>query len=156
MNNIVTAIILSLLPISELRGGIPFAITQGVDPAVAFFVCVVANCMVIPIVFLFLDLLHKFFMKIKWYENSFNYHLEKARRKLEKSIGANGEFIALLLFVGIPLPMTGAYTGALLAWFFKGNRKKAYLSLALGVLVAAIIVTMTVLGGIKAFDLFIK
>jgi len=156
MNNIINAIILSLLPVSEVRGGIPVAIMQGVDPVVAFFVCAIANCLAIPITFFFLDFLHKFFLRIKWYENFFNKHLEKARKRIEKSIGKMGEFIALMLFVGIPLPMAGAYTGTLLAWFFGINRKKAYLSICLGVLIASIIVMAVVLGGSKTFEFFIK
>jgi len=156
MEGIINAIIWSLLPISEVRGGIPVAIMQGIDPIAAFFICVIANCMVIPITFFFLDYLHKFFIKIRWYKNIFEHRLEKARKKIERSIGINGEMIALILLVGIPLPMTGAYTGALLAWFFKIERKKSYLSIIIGVLIAATIVMAVVLGGIKALNFFIK
>jgi uncharacterized membrane protein len=156
MDSILNAIILSLLPVSEVRGGIPVAIVQGVDPFIAFFVCVFSNCLAIPITFFFLNFLHKFFLKNKWYENFFNKHLEKARKNIEKSIGSMGEVIALMLFVGIPLPMTGAYTGTLLAWFFGIERKKAYFSICLGILIAAIIVMAITLGGIKTFSFFIK
>ena len=155
MDNIINAIIWSALPISEVRGGIPVAIAQGINPITAFFLCVIANCIAIPITFLFLDYLHKFLINIELYRIFFERHLEKARKKLEKSIGANGEFIALVLFVGIPLPMTGAYTGTLLAWFLNMDRKKAYLSITLGVFISAAIVTTIVLGGIKILDFLV-
>jgi len=156
MSPILNAIIWSLIPISEVRGGIPVAISQGINPSTALIICVLANLLAIPITYFFLDHIHQFFMKIKWYENIFKHHLEKARKNLEKSIGEKGEFIALMLFVGVPLPMTGAYTGTLLAWFFKMDRKKAYLSIGLGILIASIIVMAVVLGGLKALSIFIK
>ena len=66
--------------------------------------------------------------------------------KFEKHIGSRFEFIALCLFVAVPLPMTGAYTGTVIAWLFNLERKKSYISLALGVLIAGIIVTAVTLG----------
>lgn len=156
MNPILTAIIWSMIPVSELRGGIPIAIAQGISPAFAFIICVLANMAVVPIVFFFLDYCHHMFMKINFYKNVFDRHLESARIKLEKHVGTKWEFLALMIFVGVPLPMTGAYTGTLLAWFFNIERKKAYLSLLFGVLIAGIIVMAVVLGGIKTFDFFIK
>jgi len=156
MNPIINAIILSLLPISELRGGIPVAIAQGISPGNAFIICCVANFFVIPIVFFFLDNIHGFFMNIDFYNKIFNKYIEKKRSKLEKHIGTKWEFIALMLFVGIPLPITGAYTGTLLAWFFKVPRKKAYTALSIGILIAGIIVSLVVGLGIKAFSVFVR
>lgn len=156
MNPIINSIIWSILPISEIRGGLPVAIASGLNPYFAFVICVIANCLAIPITFFFLDYLHRFFLRFDFYRNMFEKHLEKAQKKIESSIGTMGEFIALMLFVGVPLPMTGAYTGALLAWFFRMNRKKAYLSISLGVLIAGIIVSLVLFFGIKAFSLFIK
>ena len=156
MNPIINAIIWSLLPVSELRGGIPVALAGGLGIFSAYIICVIANWFVIPIVFFFLDYLHKFFMKIKIYSNIFNKVVERGRKRLEKSIGEKGEFIALMLFVGIPLPVTGAYTGTILAWFFGINRKKAYKALTLGVLLAGLIVSLVVMLGITAFSIFVK
>ena len=156
MNPIIDSIVLSLLPISELRGGIPVAIARGINPWIAFLVCIVANFLVIPIVFFFLDHIHQIFMKLQVYKNLFNKYIENKRSKLEKYIGTKWEFIALMLFVGIPLPITGAYTGTLLAWFFKVPRKKAYKSLSLGILIAGTIVTIVTILGIKALTIFIK
>jgi len=156
MTVILQAIIASLLPVSELRGGIPLAIAQGMNPVGAYVVCVLANILVIPLVYFFLTYFHKHFMKIKFYKNTFNHHLEKSRKKLDKYVGTNFEFIALMLFVGIPLPITGAYTGTLLAWFFGIPKKRTYLALSLGVLISGIIVTLVTILGISGLEFLIK
>jgi len=156
MNGIINAIILSILPISELRGGIPVAIASGIPVYVAFLICTAVNILAIPITYFFLDYIHRYLMKYKRYNNFFEKKLENARRKIEKNIGNFGEFIALMIFVGIPLPMTGAYTGTLLAWFFGINRKKAYLSIGLGVLIAGLIVSLVVGFGVEALKFFVK
>ncbi len=142
---------LSIFPISELRGGIPLGIAQGLSPLLVFLVAVLSNFLAIPITFFFLDYLHGYFNRIKVYRNLFNYYIEKNRNKLETKIGTKTEFLALMIFVGVPLPMTGAYSGSILAWFFGMNRKKAYLAIILGVILAGLIVTLTTLG---LFSLF--
>lgn len=156
MNNLIEPIIWSLAPISELRGGIPIALYNGFSVYSAFFICVLANLLVIPIVFLFLDNLQDVFMKNRFYHKVFNKYIEKKRESLEKHIGTKWEFFALMLFVGIPLPITGAYTGSLLAWFFDVPRKKAYSALVLGVIMAGLIVSFVLVLGLRAFSIFIK
>jgi uncharacterized membrane protein len=156
MNGILQTIIWSIIPISELRGGIPVGVANGLTIFSAFLIAIIANFFVIPIVFFFLDHLHELFLKVKIYDKLFNHYIERKRSKLEKHIGTKWEFMMLMLFVGIPLPITGAYTGTLLAWFFKVPRKKAYFALSLGILIAGMIVSLVVGLGIKAFSLFIK
>lgn len=145
-------ILLSLLPISELRGAIPLAIASGIKPLNAFLIAVIANCLVVPIVFFFLDLLHKHFYSIGIYRRLFDRYIERTRIKFEKHAGSKFEFIALCLFVAIPLPMTGAYTGTVAAWLFNLNRKKSYLAVMLGVLIAGIIVTVLAVGVKSIFN----
>lgn len=65
---------------------------------------------------------------------------------MEKHIGKKGEFIALMIFVGIPLPGTGAYTGTLLAWFFKMKRIYSYIAIIAGVVIAGILITLASIG----------
>jgi|TARA_B100002003_G_C13803681_1_gene396581 uncharacterized membrane protein len=156
MNGILNTVIWSLIPISELRGGIPVGVASGLSIFAAFLIAIVANFFVIPIVFFFLDHLHELFLKVKIYDNIFNHYIEKKRGKLEKHIGTKWEFVMLMLFVGIPLPITGAYTGTLLAWFFKVPRKKAYFALSLGIVIAGLIVSLVVGLGLRAFGFFIK
>ena len=156
INPIIESIFCSLLPIIELRGGIPLAVYRGISIYSAFIICVMANSFVIPLVFFFLDNLHGIFMQNRYYNKIFNKYIENKRDLLEKHIDTKWEFIALMLLVGIPLPVTGAYTGTLLAWFFEVPRKRAYLALTIGIIIAGIIVSLVVLFGIKTLDIFIK
>ena len=149
--SILNVVGLSILPISELRGGIPLGIAQGFNPFLVFLVAVLSNIIIIPAVFFFLDYLHNYFVRINIYRNLFDSYVQMTRTKLENKIGTNTEFLALMLFVGIPLPVTGAYTGSILAWFFGINRKKAYLAIISGVILAGFIVTLASIG---LFSLF--
>lgn len=151
MNNFIWAIILTVLPISELRGGIPVALASGYNPWLVFFVMVFFNCLVIFFVFLFLDNLHKVFIKNRFYSRIFNNYVYKKRKKIEKHIGTRWQFFSLFFFTAVPLPYTGAYTASILAWFFNLERKKSYLAISLGVLTAGIIVSLISLGVLNFF-----
>jgi len=156
MNSILFyAILLSILPIAELRGGIPYAIANDINPFVAYFVCVGANILAFPIVFFFLEFLHPQFMKIQLYQNLFDKFILKTRKKVESKITKYG-FWGLMVFVMIPLPVTGAYTGSFAAWLFNIPKKKAFLSVLLGVIISGLIVTTIMLTGIEAFQFMLK
>jgi uncharacterized membrane protein len=144
-----------MLPIAELRGGIPYAIANDINPFVAYFVCVGANILAFPIVFFFLEFLHPQFMKIELYQNLFNKFILKTRKKVESKITKYG-FWGLMVFVMIPLPVTGAYTGSFAAWLFNIPKKKAFLSVLLGVIISGLIVTTIMLTGIEAFQFMLK
>lgn len=145
MDGLIKGIVLSLLPISELRGGIPVAVASGVGWVPAFITCVVANIVIIIPVFFFLDYIHKYFMKIKIYKTIFTVYLERVRKRVEAKLEKHTwEYWVLFLFVAVPFPSTGAYTGCLIAWFLEMDRKKSFITIALGVLVAGIIVTSVV------------
>jgi len=150
---ILQIIILSMLPFSELRGGIPLAYALGVNPLAAFFIAVAANMAVVPFIFLFLDYAHKHFMKIPPYAKLFNHFLERVRKRAEHKVGKWG-YAGLLLLVAIPLPMTGAYTGTLAAWFFELKRKKSIGMIALGVIIAGIIVSAVMFTGSAVLKIF--
>ena len=156
MNNIIFwSIFLSILPIAELRGGIPYAIANDLNPLLTFFICVGANILVFPIVFFFLEFLHPLFLKIDLYKRLFDKFIIKTRFKVGKKIEKYG-FWGLMIFVMIPLPVTGAYTGSFAAWLFNIPKKKAFLAVSLGVIMAGIIVTTIVLTGIEAFQFLLK
>ena len=146
MNEILETILLSILPISELRGAIPYAIANNIDPLIAFLIAILGNFLVIPITFFFLDNLHRYFLKIKGYERFFNKYIEVKRKSFEKHIGTSFEFWALVIFTGLPFPLTGAYSATIIAWFFNLKRRKSYLAVSLGILIAGIIVMLTTLG----------
>ena len=153
-NWIYTAV-LSFLPISELRGGIPFAMANGFPWYVAFLYCVMINMMVAPVCWIFLATFHKIFLKMKWYEKFFDKFIMRARKKLHKGVEKWG-WLGIALFVGIPLPMTGAWTGTLGAWALGLDKKKTMLAVIIGVLSAGAIVTAIMTLGIQGFNIFIK
>jgi uncharacterized membrane protein len=111
------AVFWSIVPVSELRGGIPFALSKELNPFFVYLVCVGTNALAFPIVYLFLEKLHPIFVKWRWYQSLFDKFVIRTRKKLEKQIEKYG-FWGLLIFVMIPLPVTGAYTGSLAAWLF--------------------------------------
>ena len=148
------AIILSMMPIAEARGGIPWAIASGISPLNAFIFCTLANLLVIPMVFLFFDFAHKHLLVFSLYKKLSEAIIERARKKADSNIKKWG-YLGLMIFVAIPLPITGAYTGATAAWFFGLRGRKAYIYLSLGVLVAGAIVTLAVITGVDAFRVLI-
>jgi uncharacterized membrane protein len=152
------AIILSILPISELRGGLPLGILYAIDnkiPIILIFLAIVfVNILGFFFAFFFLDNIHHLFMKIKIYKKLFEKYalkLQKRADKFEKSYKNLG-FLALMIFVAIPLPGTGAWTGALISWFLGLDRKKSMIYISLGVLIAGLIVLLGTLGVIKIFS----
>lgn len=138
----------SMLPITELRGAIPLAIVVYNMPAwTAFLWAVLGN--LIPIIFIIigLDLLiNKFLIhKIYIFNRFFTWLFERTRKKHSKKVEKWGD-LALLLFVAIPLPGTGAWTGALIAFVFGISLKRAFPLISLGVIIAGILVTLIVKG----------
>ena len=155
MNPIILAIFLSMAPISELRGGIPFAMLNGINPLAAYIICVIANIAVVPLIFFFLDTLHHQFYRIKVYKRIFDKFVERTRKKLHKKVEKYG-YLGLTLFVAVPLPVTGAWTGTLGAWLFGMDKMKAMLAILLGVLIAGVIVTAAMLAGGNGLSIFVK
>ncbi len=155
MNPLLKAMIFSLLPISELRGGIPIAIIGGVNIYTAFIGCVIANILIIPLVYLFLETIHHGLFTFGWYRKIFNKFLEKTRKKVHKKVEKYGYF-GLFLFTAIPLPITGAYTATLGAWFLGMKKWKSFAAIASGIICAGVIITAVVVLGIEALNIFIK
>ncbi|MBI2129947.1 small multi-drug export protein [Candidatus Woesearchaeota archaeon] len=155
MDALIKAMIWSFLPISELRGGIPIGLYAGLNIFLVYFASVIANILVVPVVYFFLGYVHDHFMKSRLYKKTFDGFLDRTRRKAHKSIDKWG-YIGLMIFVAIPFPATGAYTGALAAWFFELDKWKSFLAISLGVAIAGIIVTLIVSGGFTAFNFLVK
>ena len=159
MNQLLLAIILSVLPISELRGGLPVAVNYAIKNDLSvwpiFLLIILVNILVIFFIFFFLDFLHLSFMKIRCYRKTFDFFLERTRkkvRKVEKDMKNYG-YLALAIFVAIPLPATGAWTGCLIAWILGLDRKKSILAISAGVLAAGIIILIVSLGVINLFKI---
>ena len=147
---------LTLLPISELRGGLPYALTSaGIPWIVAYPFCVIVNALVAPLVYLLLDTVHKRLYRWKFYARKFDWFVNRARKKLSAKVERWG-FWGVALFVGIPLPITGAWTGTVGAWVLGLNRRQTVVAVFAGVLISGLIVSLVVLLGIEALDFLIK
>jgi uncharacterized membrane protein len=146
---------LSLLPISELRGAIPLGIARGEHWLPVYFYCVFLNALIGPALFLFLGTLHRLFYRVKPYQIIFDKVIIRTRRKISGKVEKYGYF-GILLFVAVPFPITGAYTGTLGAWVMGLEPKKTFLVVAAGVCISGIIVTLVSLFGVEALSFFIK
>jgi len=155
LRTLLVTIALCLLPISELRGGLPFALKNEVSLPIAYLICVGANALVSPLVYLFLSSLHKLLERWQPYRRLFERLVERARRRVHAKVEKYG-YAGLILFVAIPLPITGAYTGTLGAWILGMDRRKTILAVFVGVIIAGIIVATVFTLGIKALYFFIK
>ena len=131
--------IISLMPILELRGGLLAASLMGVKPVPAYIVSIIGNVIPVPFILLFLNKILDWMKKskVKWM-NKFAGWLEKKADKNKTQIEKYG-YWGLLLFVGIPLPGTGAWTGCLVASVLHLDRKKAFIATMGGILLASII-----------------
>ncbi|GHT58575.1 hypothetical protein FACS1894109_13030 [Spirochaetia bacterium] len=146
---------LSFLPISELRGGIPFAIANGVPWYWAYLFSAGMNALVAPACWIFLSTLHKLFLKMGWYKKFFDRFVERAREKLRGGVEKWG-WLGVAAFVAIPLPVTGAWTGTLGAWILGISKRRTMLAVIIGVIAAGAIVTAVVTLGVQAFSFFVK
>jgi uncharacterized membrane protein len=147
--------LLAGLPISELRGAIPFALYRGVPWYLAYPFAVFINALVAPVCWIFLSTLHRLFLKLNWYERFFNHFVERARGKLHEKVEKWG-WLGIAIFVAIPLPVTGAWTGTLGAWVLGLSKRRTMLAVILGVIIAGAIVTAVVLLGVNALGFLIK
>lgn len=134
----------SMLPIVELRGAIPIAESLGLNIFLYYPIAIVGNMLPVPFIYLFARKVLEWGKNKKLIGKFCKWCLEKGEKggdKLRKSAGNSGIFWALMIFVGIPLPGTGAWTGTLAASFLKIDFKTSILAVTLGVLLAGIIMS---------------
>ena len=148
--------LVSMVPLIELRGGVPIAVGMGLDYPTALIVCAVANMVPVPIIYFFARKVLEWGRDKKYIGKFFTFCLEKGEkggRKLTATAGRGGLFVALMLFVGIPLPGTGAWTGTLAASFLNMGIKSTTLAVCLGVIMAGIIMGVVSMAGLHVFGL---
>ena len=155
LQTLAVAAVLALLPIAELRGALPYALLKDIPLYIAYPFCVILNALVGPLVYVFLSTLHKVFVRMDWYSKLFDRLVARARGKVHQKVERYG-YLGLALFVAIPLPITGAYTGTLGAWILGMDRRKTMLSVFVGVIVAGIVVSIVTLLGVEALSFFVK
>jgi|SRR3989338_3130185 len=155
INEIITFAV-AALPLSELRGAIPLAILKfDFSPFKALLISFLGNILPVLPLLIGLDKVSDYLShRFHWFNRFFVWLFERTRRKHGDHFHYFGD-LALLIFVAIPLPLTGAYSGAVAAFVFGIPKKHAFLSIVLGVLIAGIIVTaLTVFGETMFKQLF--
>jgi len=146
------AFFISALPVAELRGAIPFALTQGLAPLEAYLISVAGNMLpVLPLLLAF-KRVFPFLYRYEKGKKILNWVTKRARKKGEM-VNQWG-FIGLILLVSVPLPITGAYTGSLVSFFLGLPIKYAFLGIFIGVCLAGIIVLLSTLGLIEGLKVF--
>ena len=133
------AFLISMVPIIELRGALPVALASGVKLPLAIILTVAGNLLPIPFILLFVRPLFKWFKKLGMLRSFVQKLEERAFKKSDKVIKNN--FWGLVIFVAIPLPGTGAWTGALIAALLDMRLKYALPAIALGVVIASVIIS---------------
>ena len=145
--------LVSMVPLIELRGAIPYGVLYGLPLWLTYMVAIVGNMLPVPFIYFFARRVLLWGRDKKWIGPFFAWCLEKGEkggRKLQAKAG-RGLFWALLLFVGIPLPGTGAWTGTLAASILDMGFKKSVLACMGGVLLAGCIMGVLSLLGVSAF-----
>lgn len=140
-----TIFLVSMVPLIELRGAIPMAEAMNLNIFAYYPIAILGNMLPVPFIYLFARKVLVWGKDKKIIGKFFTFCLEKGEKggeKLKKSAGENGLFLALLLFVGIPIPGTGAWTGTLAASILDIGFKKSSIAVMLGVLLAGIIMSL--------------
>ena len=146
----------SMVPIIELRGAIPYGVGFGLPLWLTYCIAIAGNMLPVPLIYFFARKVLHWGADKKCIGKFFSYCLEKgeaAGHRLMKKAGRGGLFVALMLFVGIPIPGTGAWTGTLAASFLDMGIKTTALSVSLGVIIAGIIMGAASMAGVHVFGL---
>ena len=141
MKKYLLCFLVSMIPLIELRGGVPIALGMGIDYVPALLICIIGNMLPVPIIYLFARKVLEWGADKPVIGKFFSFCLNKGRKGGEKlkSKAGRGLYFALFLFVGIPLPGTGAWTGTLAASILDMDFKKSILAVMSGVVLAGII-----------------
>ncbi|AXQ77820.1 small multidrug export protein [Streptococcus chenjunshii] len=153
MNYIITFLI-SMVPLIELRGAVPYAIASGIPMWQAIIIGVIGNMLPVPIIFFFARRVLEWGTDKPVIGGFFTWCLKKGHsggQKLSRAAGEKGLFLALLLFVGIPIPGTGAWTGTLAASILDWDFKRSVVAVMLGVILAGFIMASLTVLGLSAF-----
>ena len=155
---ILIVFLVSMVPLIELRGAIPVAVAMnlGLPEWLILIIAIIGNIIPVPFIYFFARKVLEWGCKKKWkpFKKFCDFCIkkgEKAGEKLLEKAGDYGTYFALFLFVAIPLPGTGAWTGTLAASILKLNFKKAVISITAGVLTAGLIMLAISLGVLKIF-----
>lgn len=148
MKAIITTFMISMVPLFELRGAIPYGVIVGLNLKEVLILCIIGNLLPVPFLIVFTRKIFAILRKKSDSLNNFVLRLEKKAEK-KKGIVEKYEFLGLVILVAVPLPGTGAWTGALVAAMMDMRIKRAFPAIAIGVIIAGIVVAWMTYG-IKA------
>ena len=145
-----STILMAMVPVIELRGAIPFGVAAGISVKQALVCAIIGNLIPIPFILLFL---RRVFVWMRKISTGFENLVEKLelRAKRKKGIVDKYEIIGLIILVAIPLPGTGAWTGALVATVLDIRMRRALPAITIGVVIAGIVVSVVTYGGFAVF-----
>ena len=147
---IIMTFLISMVPVIELRGAIPVAVANGLNYWVAVAVAIIGNLVPVPFIILFIRKIFELMRKWSSKLDSIVTKLEN-RAKKKSDVVQKFAFWGLFILVAIPLPGTGAWTGALVAAMLDMRLRRAFPAIALGVIAAAVIVTFVTYGAEALF-----
>lgn len=145
MDKIFLVILTTLLPVSELRGGIPLGLSFGLNPLFVLVLSILSNAAVFFPLHFGMDFFYRIFLSRI---GLFNKYLERMRIKGKRYLDRYG-MLGLIIFVAIPLPAMGAYTASFVSWLFDLEWKRSFLAIFLGVAIAGMIVLGISLGAMN-------
>ena len=150
ISKIIMTVLISMVPVIELRGAIPIAVANGLELHIAIIASIIGNMIPVPFIILFM---RKIFDWLRKKSARWDRLVTKMEKRAEKKaeVVRKSTFWGLAFFVGIPLPGTGAWTGAMIAAVLQMPLKRAIPSIAIGVLMAGLIVSFITYGGAALF-----
>ncbi len=134
----------SVSPFGEAKVGIPYGLANGVNIYLVFIACFAANVLVFPIMYVFLEYINSYLMRLRFYKKAAVYVARKAKTGSGDKIKKYG-FWGLIFFVMLPIPGTGVYAGSIASHIFKMERKRAFLANTIGIFISSIIVWVATL-----------
>lgn len=150
VSTILQCAFLAMMPVVELRGALPWGITRGLDPWFSYVLCVLFNMVPVPFILLFLNKILAWMEGTKTFAGVARWLKERAHKKSDTYY--KYEMLGLFILVAIPLPGTGAWTGALVAAVMGLRMKRAIPSIFLGVAAAGLIMLTVSLGVVSVFN----
>lgn len=157
-NHILNMILITLVPTLELRASIPYGLLFAYGPSswlLVFLVCVITNIILGILLYFFLDFFINILKKINWFNRFWIRKVEKTHKKIKKYVEKYGA-LGLTIFIGIPIPGSGVYTGVIASKLIDLDFKRFLIACILGVLIAGTAVTLVILNGASILNFFIK
>ena len=145
LGEVVFTMLVSMVPLIELRGGVPFGVALGLHPLLALMACIVGNLIPVPFIIVYI---RRIFLWMRCHIPRLGHLVDRLEQKahLKGKKVSKYKYLGLFLFVAVPLPGTGAWTGSLAAAFLDMPLRKALPSICLGVVTAGLVVTLLTYG----------